>query len=426
MKTQKTIALLLALVLCCLTAVSAFAEATDLEMWVFVELHGKHFLDMADKWNAEFPDRQINLTVVPLPYDDMHNKLTIALTAGEGAPDICDIELSKFANFLMGEPQLEVLNDVVEPYIDTIVPSRLAIYTKGDKIYGFPTHVGATIAFYNTEILEAAGVDYTKIVTWADFKEAGLKVKEKTGKLMGSADTSAIWLLNDLIAQQGADWVDAEGNVNINIPEAVRALEMLKDLQDAGVIDTIPGGQPDTTEAYAFYADGEIVTAIMPFWQMSRYVNYMPDLKGKIALAPVPVFEVGMPSSVGGGGTGTVVTNQCKDKQLAKDFLAYAKLTVDANIKIWQNLGFDPVNVDVWTMDEITHDPENVFVQYFENNPFDVLNSLGQIGLIRATEAYPAIATAFSTTVLNDIFESGVPIEEALAAGQDAIMSELE
>lgn len=399
----------------------------DLEMWTFVELHGKHFEDMCAKWNEENPDRQINLSVNVLPYEEMHNNLQIALQSGEGAPDIVDIELGKYANFLKGEPQLVELNDVIDPYRDTLVASRIELYSKDGKNYGIPSHVGATVAFYNTEILEAADVDYTQIVTWDDLKEAGLKVKEATGKYMISVDTSALWQLNDLLAQQGVDWVDDEGNVNVNIPEAQRGLKMLKDLQESGVATTIPGGNPDMEEAYAYYNQGEVATAVMPMWQMSRYTSYMTDLKGKIAIAPVPVLEEGMPSSVGGGGTGTCVTNQCEDVQLAKDFLAYAKLSVEGNIGLWDNLGFDPCNMEVWTMEDVTHNPDNEFVQYFQNNPFDVLNEIKDgIGLIKSTEAYPTINSTFSSNTLNAIFESDEDIATALEEAQAQIENELE
>ena len=82
---------------------------TELEYWTFLELHGNHFQDMCDKWNTNHPNRQIALTVNVLSYDDMHSKLQIALQSGEGAPDIVDIEIGKYANFLKGEPQLEPL-----------------------------------------------------------------------------------------------------------------------------------------------------------------------------------------------------------------------------------------------------------------------------------------------------------------------------
>ncbi|MDR9856558.1 extracellular solute-binding protein [Paenibacillus sp. VCA1] len=401
-------------------------SATELSYWTFVELHGQHFEKMLEKWNKANPDRQIKLNVTVMPYDDMHNKLSIAVQTGVGAPDIADIELGKFPDFLKGTPQLEPLNDVIDPYRDTIVKSRIDLYSKDGKNYGVPTHVGASVAFYNTEILKEAGVDYTKIVTWEDFKQAGIKVHEKTGKYMGTADTSALWQVSQLLAQQGADLTDDQGNPVVNSEAAVKALKMLKDLQDNDVIATIAGGQPDTEEAYGEFNSGNYATAFMPLWQMSRYTNYMPDLAGKIAIAPIPVMEKGMPRSVGGGGTGTVVTKTAKDVQLAKDFLAFAKLSLDANKEIWNTLGFDPVNMDVWNMKDVTHNPENKFVKYFVNNPFDVLNEIkDEIRLIKSTPASPTINNVLCTVTLNEIFEDGKDIKQALDDAQSQIEQEL-
>ncbi|RRJ66888.1 extracellular solute-binding protein [Paenibacillus oralis] len=400
--------------------------ATELSYWTFVELHGQHFEKMLEKWNAENPDRQIKLNVTVMPYDDMHNKLSIAVQTGVGAPDIADIELGKFPDFLAGEPQLEPLNDVIDPYRDTIVKSRIELYSKDGVNYGIPTHVGASVAFYNTEILEEAGVDYKQIKTWDDFKEAGIKVYEKTGKYMGTADTSATWQTSQLLAQQGSDFTDDAGTPKVNSEEMVKALTILKDLQDNNVIATIAGGQPDTEEAYGEFNAGNYATAFMPLWQMSRYTNYMKDLTGKIAIAPIPVIEEGMPRSVGGGGTGTVVTKTAKDVQLAKDFLAFAKLSLDANKEIWNTLGFDPVNMDVWDMKDVTHNPENQFVKYFINNPFDVLNEIkDEIQLIKSTSASPTINNVLCTVALNEIFEDGKDIKQALDDAQAQIEQEL-
>ncbi|AYB45697.1 ABC transporter substrate-binding protein [Paenibacillus lautus] len=401
-------------------------SATELSYWTFVELHGQHFEKMLGKWNTENPDRQIKLNVTVMPYDDMHNKLSIAVQSGTGTPDIADIELGKFPDFLSGTPQLESLNDVIDPYRDTIVQSRIDLYSKEDVNYGIPTHVGASVAFYNTEILEEAGVNYQDIVTWEDYKQAGIQVYEKTGKYMGTADTSAAWQASMLLAQQGADLTDDSGNPIVNSEPMVKAMTLLKDLQDSNVIATIAGGQPDTEEAYGEFNAGNYATAFMPLWQMSRYTNYMSDLSGKIAIAPIPVIEEGMPRSVGGGGTGTVVTKTAKDVQLAKDFLAFAKLSLDANKEIWNTLGFDPVNMDVWDMKDVTHNAENQFVKYFVNNPFDVLNEIrDEIRLIKSTSASPTINNVLCTTTFNEIFEDGKDITEALNDAQKQIEQEL-
>ena len=405
------------------TVVTAGDEnGTEFEMWAFVELHAKFYEEMVKEWNEQNPDKTINLKMTVLPYGDMHTKLQSSLLAGKGAPDLCDIEVGQFPNFLKGVPQLETLNDVVEPYKDSIVESRLNLYSKDGDIYGLPTHVGATVAFYNTELLEEAGIDYTTIKTWDDFKEAGIKYYEATGKHLGTADTGSIWTESLMLSELGSDYTDDKGNPQIDTPEMKKLLTTLKELQECNAIATIAGGQPDNEEAFGEYNNGNYACAIMPMWYMSRFINYMPELSGKIAIAPAPVFEDGQDRSVGGGGTGTVVTNQFNDVELAKEFLAFAKLSEEGNIKVWEILGFDPVNTVVWENEEVTNNPDNQYIQYFKNNPFDVLKEIrNEIGLTKVVANSPSINEVFCTTTLNSIFEDGEDVQDALDYAKDEV-----
>lgn len=405
------------------------SSATELEFWTFVELHGQFYENMAEKWNEANPDKQVKVDVNVMPYDDMHNKLQIALTSGEGAPDFVDIEQGKFANFTQGTPALMDLTDAAEPYTSTgdIVQSRLDLYSKDGKLYGLPTHVGATVAFYNTELLDAAGIDYTTIKTWDDFKEAGSKYYEATGKYLGTADTTALWTENLLLAELGGEYTDGD-TVTVNSEQMNQAMSILKDLYDANAIGTVPGGNPDKEEAYGAFNSGDFACAIMPMWQMSRYTSYMPELSGKIAIAPAPVMEDSDVKSVGGGGTGTAVVADGENADLAAEFLSYAKLSVDGATEIWNLLGFDPCNKSVWSDESVTNNPDNQYVQYFENNPFDVLKEIedGIAGLeSHSSSSYPSINTEFTTVTLNDIFENGVDVADALDQAQSDLQNEL-
>jgi len=407
---------------------SAAGEGAEkLDMWVFVELHGKFYEKMVQKWNENNPDKQIELSITAYPYDDMHNKLQISLQSGTGAPDLCDIEIGKFPTFLKGEPQLEILNDVVEPYKDTVVQSRLEVYSKDGNIYGIPTHVGATVMFYNTEILEEADVDYTGIETWNDYRESGKKVVETTGKKMGVAETGALWTLSALLAQQGSDFTTDDGAPNVYTEEAIRAVSLVQEMLEEGILEVCPGGQPDTEEGFGYINEGNVASVLMPMWFMSRFTDYMPDLEGKIAIAPIPVFEKGMPRSVGLGGTGTVVTKTAKNVELAKEWLAYAKLSEEGNKEIWEVLGFDPVNTSLWEDKSVTHNPDNMYVQYFKTNPFDVLNEIkDEIQLIKSTEISPSINNLLCTETLNSLYEDGADPEETLKYAQEQLELEFE
>lgn len=65
---------------------------TVLDFWTFTEIHGDFYKTMAEKWNEANPDKKVSINVNVMPYDDMHNKLQIALNSGEGTPDFVDIE----------------------------------------------------------------------------------------------------------------------------------------------------------------------------------------------------------------------------------------------------------------------------------------------------------------------------------------------
>ncbi|MFA9378220.1 MAG: ABC transporter substrate-binding protein [Lachnotalea sp.] len=406
-------------------------DVTTLNVWTFIELHQQFYTDMAEKWNVENPDKKVKLVLSNMAYDDMHNKLSLALESGEGAPDIVDIELGKFPAFMTGEIGLRDLSDVIAPYKNSVVQSRLDIYSKDGKYYGLPTHVGATVAFYNTELLETAGINYEDIKTWDDFKAAGVTYFEATGKMFATVETTAQWMINLMLAQKGGDYLDADGNLDINNDTMVEVLEYIKGMQDTGAFGIVPGGQPDNEEAYPSYNSGDYAVQIMPFWQTSRFTNYMTDLSGKMAIAPTPVWNTtdGEYASIGGGGTGTAIVAFSKNADLAAEVMAYIKLSEVANEEVWNVLGFDPVNTEVWGNTELTQNPDNQFVKYFNNYPFNTLNeikdNIGSLGSL-TDEKFPSINNEFCNVTLNNIFENGMDVKEALDESQATLENEFQ
>lgn len=398
-----------------------------LEHWTFTELFTAFYDDMVTKWNEANPDKLIQINVHVLPYDDMHNKLQIALNSGTGAPDTVDIEVSKFANFTEGDVQLMDMSEAAEPYREYVVESRLGLFSRDGKLYGCPTHVGATVAFYNTELLGEAGIDYTTIETWDDFKEAGSAYYEATGKAFGNLDTGNNMFFNLLVAEMGSDYVDEEGNLSVNNQGIVDAMTLMKELQDANAVSLVPGGSVDADEGYAAYASGDFAVMIMPLWMSNRFINYMSDLTGKIAVASTPVVEDSKARSVGGGGTGTAVIKTSEKAEIAAEFIAYAKLSADASIIQWDTLGNDPCNMSVWTDKDVTENEENQFLNYYANNPFDTLNEIKD-GIVlldsQTTKYYPSISNIFNTVVFNAVFENGEDIQETLDLAQEDLMNE--
>lgn len=388
---------------------------TELSLWTFQELHVGFWTEMADKWNEENPDNPINLTVTTGESHSLHQKLLVACQAGEGTPDIADIEIGYYGSFLKDDYLLP-LNDVVEPYQNDVVMSRIEMY--GDQEgnwYGIDFHLGASVCYYNMDIMNEAGVDPSTIVTWDDYYNAGLQVLEATGKPMCAVETTDLFLPQLMMLEKGAQYVDEDGQPNIATQDHADVIDFIRKMIDAGICEIAPGGFFHAEEWYGHLNDGGVASITMPLWYMGRFADYCPDLNGKMAIYEIPVWNEGDTREVLQGGTGTSVLKFTEHEDLAKEFLAFAKLSEEGNRYEWEELGFDPIRSSLWTDTSITENQDNEFLSYFQTNPFDILVKNGTEGLTapNISGSYSATYNVLVSTTYANAFE--------LSTDQDAM-----
>ena len=419
------------------TAVTTVGDAngTHMECWSFVEAHNTFYAKMVEAWNAANPDRTIEITFTTYPYSDMHQKLLMSLSAGEGAPDICDVEMGQVPNIYEGlDTWLYPLDDAMAPYAADMLTSRLDAYKGSDgKQYGAPFHVGATVMYYNMAVLEEAGItqeDVDAVVTWDDWAALGEKyldaIGHPDGKYWTSVDTGGTdwqWIA---MAEYGEDWTGGfDGTANVQLESVKKMLTQEQEWVNSGLAEVSPDGHVDLEAGFQNILDHNIVSFPKAMWYMSRFTNYMPEEKGNWYIAKCPVFEEGQDCSVGIGGTGTVVTQQAADTALAADFLCFAKMSPEGEQMIWDDLGFDVCNTSLWTDDAFAHDDSNQYNQFFRNYPYDVLASIkDQIGTVMTVKISPTINEYVCNTTLNEILEENMDVDEALQELQDAVDAE--
>lgn len=413
-------------------------NGTHLEMWTFVELHAQHYGIMAETWNEEHPDQTIEITCTTYPYSDMHTKLLTALEAGVGAPDICDVEVGQFPNVVEGlDTWLVPLNDYAADYLDTMVTARMETYMGEDgQYYGAPYHVGATVMYYNVAAMsEAMGLTQDETIakidavkTWDDYQALGeeyLGAVSEDGKYWTSVDTGGtdwLWLA---MAEYGDDWTGGFDNpANVQLESVQKMLEMQQSWLKSGLAEVSPDGHVDLEAGFQNILDHNIVSFPKAMWYMSRFTNYMPEESGNWYIAKCPVFEEGQICSVGIGGTGTVVTQQSANTDLAATFLCWAKMSDEGEQHIWDTLGFDICNTALWDDDAFAHDDSNQYNQFFINYPYDVLNDIGMdnIGKISVVAISPTINEYVCNTTLNEVLEDpDYSVADALQELQDAV-----
>jgi arabinosaccharide transport system substrate-binding protein len=173
----------------------------------------------------------------------------------------------------------------------------------------------------------------------------------------------------------------------------------------SGIAVKCPGGFMHSEEWYGYMNMGNVGSILMPAWYLNRFTDYMPDLKGKMTIRPMPIFKAGDKRSAGMGGTGTAVTSQAKDKQLVKDFLVFAKLDRDQSIKTWSLLGFDPLRHDVWS--DPAMKARNKFTDYYGTDIFDILYPIrNEFNAITITSHYPQGITVLQKSVMPAALEN--------------------
>jgi len=397
--------------------------ATDLSLWVFVDRHGLFMQHQAERWNEINPDRPINLTYEQIEYTQMHDNLLASLLVGTGAPDLADVEIKKFATFTKGVLHFIPLDDAIAPYRSDIIESRLAPYSANGHNYGIDYHLGSFVMYYNTAILEAAGVDVDSIHTWDDYIAAGQQVTQDTDGdgtpdvYMTSLETTDIFSAYALMLMMGGGTYNAEGQIILDSPENVAALQFMQDLvYEYGIARAASGGGHHAPDHYVDLTEGRIASLWMPQWYMTRFPDNMSsELAAVEVVRPMPIFEEGGYTTTMGGGTGTVITDQIDPSKiaLAQEFLAFAKLTYEANVSLWTDLGFDPMRVDVY------EDPALLIAMddFSGEVPFTYIQAgLANVAPEYTGPFYPEIATIFQTTALYDLIENQKAPEEVLAA----------
>lgn len=408
------------------TAGEDLEDATELTFWAFAGTHADFFINAAERWNEENSDRPIKLTAETYPFDQMHNNLLLALQSGKGAPDLVDIEIARFSNYLLGDVQLEPLNDLIESEIDKYIIERFDIYSKDGTYYGAPTHLGATVVYYHQEMMDEAGVDIDSIKTWDDYVEAGKKVVEATGKPMTTIPVNwyGLW---PFITQRDSDFFDANGELTVDNEINVETLQTIAGwVHEEGIAEVSPGGGYHDEEFYGFMNDGGAASIVVPLFYMKDFTEYMPDLEGKMQIRPMPTWPETDKRTVGMGGTGTAITKQSEHIDLAKEFLYFAKLSEEGNIRLWTELGFDPPRWDVWESPELQED--NKYFQYFHDDIFDMLLDIrDEVGSVHMTDNIPDVLEEINTNVMHEVIrENSKTVQEALEDAAGSVKSKME
>lgn len=276
----------------------------------------------AEVYKKDHPDFVLN--VVETPWQDVQTKLTTAAASGDLStlPDILLLQDNAFQKNVISYP--EAFTDITNKGIafSDFGASKVAYSTVDGKNYGVPFDNGTVISALRTDIIEKAGFktsDFTDI-TWSKFIEQGKVVLEKTGKPLLSAQAGESDLIVMMLQSAGASLFDNEGKPNIVDNKVLQnVLTTYKELITSGVLLQVN----DWDQYVGTLTDGTVAGTINGCWILGS-IQTAEDQKGLWEITNMPKLD-GVDSATNyssNGGSSWAVTSNCKNVDLATDFLS--------------------------------------------------------------------------------------------------------
>lgn len=263
------------------------------------------------------------LEVVETPWEDIQTKLTTAATSTQldTLPDIILMQDNAFQKNVIS--YTDAFTDLTNTSIDfsKFASAKAGYSTVDGKNYGVPFDNGAVIACYRTDLLEEAGYtidDFTDI-TWDEYIEKGKDVLEKTGKPLLSCVGGESDVIVMILQSAGGSFFDADGNAVIANNEILAAtLETYKELVTSGVLVEV-----NDWDQYIGSINNETVAGTINGCWIMASIQAAEDQSGKWAITNMPKLNdvSGATNYSNQGGSSWAVTSNCKNVDLAADFL---------------------------------------------------------------------------------------------------------
>ncbi|MCX5113203.1 sugar ABC transporter substrate-binding protein [Streptomyces sp. NBC_00378] len=276
-----------------------------------------------------FEERHPGTTVdiVDIGYDNAYDKITVGLRGGSGLADVLTVEGSHMprftGNFPSGFYDLTSLGGRYGGDFDRA--AWRTVTGKDSAVLALPWDIGPCALFYRRDHFRAAGVDPASLVTWDDYVAAGVRIKKATGRKLLIMDSTDAGILPMLLQQQGQYYFKG-GRVALDTPEAVKALTLMKNLQDEGLVDYEKGWDGLVTGTN----EGKVTTTPTAAWWTGTLTDEMPELKGRFGVVPLPGFTTDGIRTSNVGGSTLCVPAQSKNPRLAWAFIEFL-LTGKAN-----------------------------------------------------------------------------------------------
>ncbi|MBO3735092.1 ABC transporter substrate-binding protein [Glycomyces niveus] len=281
----------------------AMDKPTELNFWTWVPGIEKE----VELFHQAYP--KVKVDVVNAGQGNPHYaKLRTALRAGNGAPDIAQLEYQMIQSFVITDDLLDLAPYGAKDIGDQFVEFAWSqVSGANGEVWAIPQDTGPMGMLYREDIFQAHGIDVP--ATWDDFAAAAaaLRAADPEVYLTNFAPSQGAFFAA-MLWQAGADpFGGSEGpdlNVDLTSPEAEKVARYWGDLSEQ---DLIAVDADFNDQWYQALNKGKYATWVAPAWAPTFLQSAAASTSGLWRVAPLPQWEAGQQVSSNWGGSTSAV-----------------------------------------------------------------------------------------------------------------------
>jgi multiple sugar transport system substrate-binding protein len=265
---------------------------------------------------------------------DYYTKLRSAIKAGEGAPDVAQIEYHHMPSFILGGALADLTPYGAADVEKQFQPFAWSQVATKNGIYGIPQDTGPLGLLYRSDLFAQAKVSVP--ATWADFAGAAAQIHQadKARYITNISPSNASATLG-LFWQAGARPFAYDGkqtvSVKLNSPEMKKVAEYWQDLVGKDLVSV----DPDFTDQwFQGLANGKYASWVSAAWGPVFLQGTAADTAGRWRAAELPQWTAGAKASGNVGGSANAVLKSSKNPIAAAKFAEFLNGDPESALKL--------------------------------------------------------------------------------------------
>lgn len=307
----------------------ALSTPTKLTFWTWVP----DIENEVKLFEEKYPEIDVTVENVGqgLPH---YQKLRSAIEAGEGAPDVAQLEYQYIPSFVLNDSLLDLAayggDDLSADYVDWAWNQ----VSPGDEVWGIPQDVGPMGNLYREDILTQAGIT-EPITTWEEYATAAQTVKDSTGAYISNLGATQAGQMVGFFWQAGAKPFGYDGKetvtIDVNSEEAKMVATYWTELIQKDLVSTDVDFQD---QWYQGLASGKYAGWLTAAWAPIFLQGTAESTSGLWRAAPLPQWEAGAEISGNWGGSSDAVLESSENPIAAYELAKFINNDEESVMKL--------------------------------------------------------------------------------------------